>query len=819
MSSEIKRVAMPAVLRKGLECYRVDEADGHRYILRVPWDNETIEFEPWQIFILEVLPGCNDLASLFSVFEDRFGRKITEQEVDDLFAFVDEKKLFGTSIKQIPILTILNDWKTAKRTNKNEKMISEGLLSVSTGELSTATNGFANSKPEDKTSKHRRVSDTPDATNTSDLKMSKGIKLFNLRWLIDQILPVFRPLRYAVYLIPLLFISACLLGYHNFASIQYDYERLIGTTSIVFHIFFGMITVNLGATIMTALVAFNYRATVDGFYLVFYLFFIPRFAVRIGNIEQLKRNELIWIHLSPLLLRIGLFSFGVFLWYFFHVRHELLAFFGLAIMATGAISFFITANPLVKSNGYGILAASINEPKLRENSFAAFFGFFQRKKYSTTDPNLLVAYFLSSASFMIVLIGCLFFLISGFFKSDFGTSSLIIILSVAVIMIWRTVVKFRQIDDAQERSLQFDNWRNRTLSQSSNETDAKEVDKSANWIRNYCLRCLLVIVIACLFLPYDYEICGNVTILPNTEQQLSSDVAGIVEVINYDGGEAVRKGEIVGSLSNAEYKAQEKYYEAKIIEQSAVVEELKNRPQIEKVNLAESELKTQITRTKFSMSKVERLERLYKKGTINFEELEDARRIYEVDSQQVKEKRNKLSLIKLGATPEEIAEAEAQMKAFEEKRNFYSYQVQSTVFYMPSDGKIITTNLKNKLGTYLKVGEALALVQDTKWVKAEIEIAESDFNYLEINAPVRMRLSGYNENEIYCEVMSFNQDVTTLPNRKIVKIVSLIENHGDRLKAGMTGYAKIYATKMSVWQVIMHPLVRFVRVEVWSWFP
>jgi hypothetical protein len=35
----------------------------------------------------------------------------------------------------------------------------------------------------------------------------------------------------------------------------------------------------------------------------------------------------------------------------------------------------------------------------------------------------------------------------------------------------------------------------------------------------------------------------------------------------------------------------------------------------------------------------------------------------------------------------------------------------------------------------------------------------------------------------------------------------------------MTGYAKIQSARMPFWKVLSMPLVRFAKVEIWSWLP
>ncbi len=104
MIQEPQRVALPALLRQGLVAFRETEGDQQRYRVRDNWKGLTYQFETWQFFVLEVLPVCNDFPKLASIFEDRFGRSITNEEVEELFSLVEEIKLFGSSADAHPLV-------------------------------------------------------------------------------------------------------------------------------------------------------------------------------------------------------------------------------------------------------------------------------------------------------------------------------------------------------------------------------------------------------------------------------------------------------------------------------------------------------------------------------------------------------------------------------------------------------------------------------------------------------------------------------------------------------------------------------------------
>jgi len=99
MSEQSKRVALPAYLPRRLQAFRIVHGDQTSYLLRDKLADKTHDLEPWQFFVLEVLPGCEDVAKLRSVFEDRFGRQISEPEILRFFGWLADNKLLDEEFR------------------------------------------------------------------------------------------------------------------------------------------------------------------------------------------------------------------------------------------------------------------------------------------------------------------------------------------------------------------------------------------------------------------------------------------------------------------------------------------------------------------------------------------------------------------------------------------------------------------------------------------------------------------------------------------------------------------------------------------------
>jgi len=54
--------------------------------------------------------------------------------------------------------------------------------------------------------------------------------------------------------------------------------------------------------------------------------------------------------------------------------------------------------------------------------------------------------------------------------------------------------------------------------------------------------------------------------------------------------------------------------------------------------------------------------------------------------------------------------------------------------------------------------------------------------------------------------------------RKVVRVTTEINNQALSLKPEMTGHAKVYCGERSVLELISRRLIRYLKVEFWSWW-
>jgi len=326
-------------------------------------------------------------------------------------------------------------------------------------------------------------------------------------------------------------------------------------------------------------------------------------------------------------------------------------------------------------------------------------------------------------------------------------------------------------------------------------------------------------LLICLFLPYPYEPGGTFVILPTEQQQVASDIGGIVTEVLVEGGEQVKAGQVLARLATGDYAAQVKIAEARIAEEQAIVAELKSRPRAEEVDVAQRSLDMARTQTQFSLTNHQRHIALLAKGGVSAQQADQARRQYEVDLMAVKVAEANLALASSGATPDSIAAAEAQVLRWQSERDLYLAKIERSQLRAPMDGKLITLLLKQKVGKFQPPGEPFAVVEKAERVFAEIEVPETEIGYVQPGAVLKVKPLAYSVRLFDGTVTQIDANVVEKTDGKYVKVLTIIDNPAGELKSGMTGYAKAAGETLPVWKAFTRAIFRFIDVELWSWIP
>ena len=658
--------------------------------------------------------------------------------------------------------------------------------------------------------------------------------LFNPEVFIDTFNRILSPLKIFLWLIPIIIIYSAFAIWFN----RYLISDALANAKLHFGfisriVFIGLI-INLVVQLSRGLVARHFGLRIPSFGILLAFGVIPRFNIKISITPEISKRNQAWLSATSLLARLLLFGLSITLWLVTKSSGSLLSTFGAELALISAISFLFTVNPLLMGDGYQLLCLSMDTPNLRQRANHALQGIFrQRPKViakHTKNPIALAVFAIAS---LVSTAALVVFLTNGlmrWLKSNYQGAgiALFLVIMLYVFLNYLRRIKFRKRVMEYRIATDKDQYQvmpqraptlDKDLQKQIQQKAAAKLQQQGSTKRKWFSYGILLILTGSLFLPYPYETGGIAEIFPVTRYDIYPETEGMIEKVYYQGGEWVEQGTILGYMVQYRQQKDIMVTKASIEAKNREIDRLRSTPSVESVRQAEAQLKTAQLELRYSIEQADRLEKLFAKGTVSAQELDDARKVRDVDRQQVEEKRTSLEAIKAEINPYQIAAAEADLKKLQHELVFYEESLQRTFLRTPITGRIVTTKLKELEKRYLKEGDLFAEVENAHEVRVEIAIPEFDIFDVKIGALIRFK-TWANPGRIFTGTVTEIAPTTSQETYgKVLKVTAIIPNTDSFLKTGMTGYGKTKADDTIVLIAFTKAIVRFFSIEIWSWLP
>jgi hypothetical protein len=297
------------------------------------------------------------------------------------------------------------------------------------------------------------------------------IALFDLRRLLDVLVPSLRPLRHPRHAVPVLAAAAIFIIFMHSHVIADDLRRLELDRSLLAQLIIVFVCVRTVTTLASAAIAHRGKAVVRTVGVAMVFGFLPRWAVKVSGARTMPRSQIMWLHGAALLSRLFMFAVGMLLWWGVRDANDWWSQLGLVLsLACGMGLLLDSGSPLVKTHGYHLLAAFLDEPRLRDKAFASWANKLTGKARDDKigSSNALALYGLVSLTYVLLLV-----LVTGWALARFLLGSVapngaaigigIGLAGVMVFMIWRSVAGLRAFAHAYKRHSLDDHWRSGSL--------------------------------------------------------------------------------------------------------------------------------------------------------------------------------------------------------------------------------------------------------------------------------------------------------------------------------------------------------------------
>jgi multidrug efflux pump subunit AcrA (membrane-fusion protein) len=103
-------------------------------------------------------------------------------------------------------------------------------------------------------------------------------------------------------------------------------------------------------------------------------------------------------------------------------------------------------------------------------------------------------------------------------------------------------------------------------------------------------------------------------------------------------------------------------------------------------------------------------------------------------------------------------------------------------------------------------------------MRVRIPVPEKEISPVRVGQIVKLKARGYPGVTFDGVITKISGQTETGELQPVFAITAHVSNTDGLMKPGMTGRAKIYCGKQPIYKVLLWRMVRWFRVEFWSWF-
>jgi multidrug resistance efflux pump len=352
---------------------------------------------------------------------------------------------------------------------------------------------------------------------------------------------------------------------------------------------------------------------------------------------------------------------------------------------------------------------------------------------------------------------------------------------------------------------------------------------------------LVALVILGGFIPWNYEIGGQCHLLPAREAGVRAQIVDEIVHVLVKEGDTVEEGQVIAELAVREEQAGVARATAELKHARARLKLLLTGARDEDRAIALQRVEMWKIQFNYYESELKRNQELLQEKAASISDVEKSLQSRDGAEAALVAAQEALKRTEEGPREEEIEAQRAEVERVEAELAHYTKQVELRHIRAPLTGRIVTKDVALRTGHAVQPGDLIAVVHDTQRLRAEVAADEAAAVRIRPGMLVKLRLNGTDGELLTGKVVhvadkaieenQFDQEAFRSDRETRVEEVLSNENHmrirvdveldksRAKLVPGMTGEARIVVAEDLLWRALWRPVLRFVRVDVWSWLP
>jgi putative peptide zinc metalloprotease protein len=507
----------------------------------------------------------------------------------------------------------------------------------------------------------------------------------------------------------------------------------------------------------------------------------------------LRKSQRLWVMAAGSLVEIGIWAVATLVWRI--TAPETWTHRGALVLLTiTGLGTLFNFNPLIQFDGYYMLSDGLEIPNLRQRAFADLRARLlgrPRPPGTARERRIFAAYGLVAVLYSVLLIGAFVVLGQRWVAERWGVAG--------VALLWGAVVVVST----------------KPLVAAAHEIAAALRERSR--VRRLTLAVLVLVAGGVLaFLPWPLKIATEAQVQPRSHVVLRSPLAGAIESVHAAEGDLVRAGQPVLQLATRDLDFELAKARAERSELEERLALLEKGPRREEVELAERRVDEAATRVKFTRVEHERALAGVASDVVPQQTADAAERELRLAEEQEQAMRKTLELLQAGSRPEEIGAMRARLDAVRAHVAQLDDERSRTRILATISGQVLTPHAERLVGRYVERGDSLLQLADLATMQLEIPVPEKEVADVQLGASVHFKSRGLPGRTYAGSVVAIAPAAEAGRRQRTVLVTSELDNRDATLRAGTTGFAKIYCGERHLGSILWRRVVRSLRTEFWS---
>jgi putative peptide zinc metalloprotease protein len=556
------------------------------------------------------------------------------------------------------------------------------------------------------------------------------------------------------------------------------------------------------------------------------LYFQPCFFCNVSDAYLFKeKSKKLWVTFAGAYGQVFVWAVAT-LWWRITALDTGLSNFLFVVMFTSGVTVVFNFNPLIKLDGYYLLSDYLEIPNLRKKAFDFLSSSLKsrflrdhtaRVEASPRDKKIYIWYGILSLFYSALLLFFIFIKVENFLVSRLGGFGFVLFLFLLFLILKqpgkKVLTGLYRFILAREKDLM---------------KPKKIITYSA----------LIIVLFLFLFLvKMELKVGSPCEIFALESYTLKSFPDGTVTEELFQGGSEEKKSVDLLKLYTTDFTTLNlvtKVKEGQKVEAEETVAELYSPSYLSNLAQAKENLKRAednyallrkgarkeaIQQAEDKVAQIEselglkekelkRFSDLHEKNLISNQELEKVQTEYSILGNQLGIAQNELKIMKNGSRPEELSMAQSDIRRLGARIEFLESQVSASQIKSPIRGVVTSISYDGNLLSIANLDTMRVLIQ----------VSEKNLEVLKQGLLVKLKVRSYPFLSFWGKVTKISQMADVGGPKKIFPVTCKIENKDYLLKPGMSGYAKVYCGKRSIFNLLTRKIVNYLRVEVWSWW-